>query len=121
LGALQAIDAIKLKEQRNALNESRAAIRLIDADALCALSSGSNELFLPMIQPELHAAKAVAVSQLPAKKNIHQAAPELLASADKRHALNLLADRIEYSINELHNYLSDRFFVHTANVQRLSQ
>ncbi len=121
LAALQAIDAIKLKEQRNALNESRAAIRLIDADALCALSSGNNELFLPMVQPELHAAKPVPVTQLPAKKNIHQAAPELLASSDKRHALNLLADRIEYSINELHNYLSDRFFVHTANVQRLSQ
>ncbi len=101
------------------MNESRAAIRLIDADTLCALSNDSTEIKLPMIQPVMNS--ATIVSSLPNRKPIHEVSPELLASNEKRHALNLLTDRIEYSINELHNYLSDRFFVHTANVQRLGQ
>jgi uncharacterized alpha-E superfamily protein len=121
LAALQSIDTLRLRSQRNDLNESRAAIRLIDADMLCALSNDASALTLPMIQPSKVKDMNLMGKTTNKHKTILEMNPDLLASNDKRYALLLLTNRIEYAINELHNYLSDRFFVHTANVQRLGE
>lgn len=121
LTSLQSIDTLRLSAQRDDLNESRAAIRLIDADMLCTPSADARDLKLPMIQAsKLKQAEKLSNGQIK-HKSILDSNPELLASNDKRYALYLLTNRIEYAINELHNYLSDRFFVHTANVQRLGE
>jgi uncharacterized circularly permuted ATP-grasp superfamily protein/uncharacterized alpha-E superfamily protein len=107
-----------IAEKRRDIDEIFLSMRLIDADSMCALFKDAENLRLPMISED---SASIASLRIKAKEqaSLHKFAPEMLLSKDKRYALGLLTDRIEYSIAELHNFVSDRFFVHTAHVQRL--
>ncbi len=118
--SLQAIDTIGLAEQRNRLSQCRGAIRLIDAESLSLLRDHARDLTLPMI-PRSTNSLSSSEKLNPSVLSIRDTFPDLLVSKRQRFALKMLLDHIDSVILGLHNYLSSRFFVHTADVQRLGQ
>lgn len=110
LDSLSPLDPDRIGDWRDSINDLRGDIRLADADALAIMD------LPPSGPPREEEAKLDAAAEVPP---LRQLLPNVIASDGRRERLIELLDRIENRILRLHEYLSDRYFVHTASVQRL--